>query len=55
MPQLERVVDPRRFPLTARVGQAVTKERHGEFWGDKAFRFGLERLLDGIEALISRR
>lgn len=55
MPQLERVVDPKRFPLTARVGQAATRERHGEFWGEKAFRFGLERLLDGIEALISKR
>lgn len=55
MPQLARVVDPRRFPLTARVGQAATQERQGAFWGDKAFRFGLERLLDGIEALIAKR
>ncbi len=55
MPQLERVVDPRRFPLTARVGQAATAARQGEFWGEEAFRFGLERLLDGIEALIARR
>ncbi|KQU99761.1 hypothetical protein ASC68_09345 [Devosia sp. Root105] len=55
MPQLERLVDPRRFPLTARVGQAATAARQGEFWGEKAFRFGLERLLDGIEALIAGR
>lgn len=55
MPQLARVLDPKRFPLTARVGQAATRERHGAFWGDKAFRFGLERLLDGIEALVDRR
>lgn len=55
MPQLERVVDPRRFPLTARVGQAATEARQGEFWGEEAFRFGLERLLDGIAALVARR
>ncbi|HEV2515004.1 MAG TPA: TetR/AcrR family transcriptional regulator C-terminal domain-containing protein [Devosia sp.] len=55
MPQLERFVDPHRFPLTARVGQAATAARQGEFWGEKAFRFGLERLLDGIETLIAGR
>ncbi len=55
MPQLERFVDPNRFPLTARVGRAATEARQGEFWGERAFRFGLERLLDGIEALIAGR
>lgn len=55
MPQLERFVDPRRFPLTARVGRAATEERQGQFWGERAFRFGLERLLDGIAALIAQR
>jgi len=55
MPQLERVVDPHQFPLAARVGQAATAARQGEFWGEQAFRFGLERLLDGIEALVVAR
>jgi len=55
MPQLERFVDPRRFPLTARVGQAATEARQGELWGENAFRFGLERLLDGIEVLVAGR
>lgn len=55
MPQLERFVDPRRFPLTARVSKAATEARQGEFWGERAFRFGLERLLDGIETLIASR
>ena len=55
MPQLERFVDPRKFPLTARIGRSATEARQGEFWGEKAFRFGLERLLDGIEALIAAR
>jgi len=55
MPQLQRFVDPRRFPLTARVGQATTAARQGEFWGEQAFRFGLDRLLDGIEMLIAGR
>lgn len=55
MPQLERYADARRFPLTARVGRAATAARDGEFWGEEAFSFGLERLLDGIEVLIRSR
>lgn len=55
MPVLERVVDPQRFPLTVRVGRTVNTARDGVFWGDSAFDFGVERLLDGIEALILRR
>ena len=55
MPVLERVVDPQRFPLTVRVGRSVNDGRDGAFWGDSAFDFGVERLLDGIEALIMRR
>lgn len=55
MPQLERYADARRFPLTARVGRAATAARDGEFWGEEAFNFGLERLLDGIEVLIRSR
>lgn len=55
MPQLERVVDPKRFPLTARIGRSATEARNGEFWGDRAFHFGLDRLLDGIEMLVRSR
>lgn len=55
MPQLERFLDARRYPLTTRVGRAAADARNGEFWGDKAFGFGLERLLDGIEALLRSR
>lgn len=55
MPVLERVVDPQRFPLTVRVARATTETREGTFWGESAFNFGVERLLDGIEALIIRR
>lgn len=55
MPQLERYADARRFPLTARVGRAATAARDGEFWGEEAFGFGLNRLLDGIDVLIRNR
>jgi len=55
MPVLERMVDPQRFPLTVRVGRTVSGGGDGTFWGDSAFEFGVERLLDGIEALIIRR
>lgn len=55
MPVLARVIDPKRFPLTARVGLAATEARKGQFWNDEAFAFGLERLLDGIALLIEQR
>jgi AcrR family transcriptional regulator len=55
MPTLEPVVDPQRFPLSVRVGLAAQDARDGEFWGDEAFRFGLDRLLDGIGVLIESR
>ncbi|MFD3745391.1 TetR/AcrR family transcriptional regulator [Nocardia sp. NPDC058633] len=55
MPTLEPVVDPNRFPLSMRIGLAAQDARHGQFWGDEAFEFGLHRLLDGIGVLIDRR
>jgi AcrR family transcriptional regulator len=55
MPVLERMVDPQLFPLTVRIGRSATEARNGTFWGDGAFDFGVERLLDGIETLILQR
>lgn len=55
MPTLEPVVDPARFPLSVRIGLAAQEARDGEFWGEEAFRFGLDRLLDGIGVLIEAR
>lgn len=54
-PFLVRVFDPARFPLAARVGAAAGEE-HGSAYGpDHAFTFGLERVLDGVEVLVSSR
>jgi AcrR family transcriptional regulator len=52
-PLLEKVFDPQRFPLAARVG-AAAGEAYGLSDPDRAFDFGLQRLLDGIEAFIAR-
>ena len=54
-PLLEKVFDGNRFPIAARVGAAA-----GETYGAAsapvhAFEFGLARILDGIEVLISER
>lgn len=55
LPTLTPVVDPERFPVAVRVGQASQDARSGEFGGEEAFEFGLERLLDGISLLIDGR
>lgn len=54
-PLLARVFDADRYPLAARIGAAA-----GEAYGAisdpaAAFDFGLQRLLDGIEALVAER
>jgi AcrR family transcriptional regulator len=47
-------IDFSPYPVASRVGPVV-----GELYGlgdpERAFRFGLERLLDGLEALIARK
>ena len=51
---LARVVDPERYPLAARVG-AAAGEAHGSTYDPaQAYEFGLERVLDGLAALIDR-
>jgi AcrR family transcriptional regulator len=54
-PYLERGFDARRFPLAARVG-AAAGEAHGAAYDPRhAFEFGLQRVLDGVEALVRGR
>ncbi|GAA2458990.1 TetR/AcrR family transcriptional regulator [Actinomadura vinacea] len=54
-PVLQELVDPARYPLGTRVG-AVAGQEHGAAFGPgHAFEFGLERVLDGIGALIDSR
>lgn len=53
---LMRVLDPEVFPLTLRVLTGPPEDSPTESeWDDFGFRFGLDRLLDGIEALIATR
>ncbi|WP_326592652.1 TetR/AcrR family transcriptional regulator C-terminal domain-containing protein [Streptomyces brevispora] len=50
---LSRLVDPERHPALSRLMAS------GALWGpeepDHEFRFGLERVLDGIDALVRER
>jgi AcrR family transcriptional regulator len=50
---LRRLADPQRFPALHRVLAAGVFDRADP--PDEEFAFGLERILDGIEALISSR
>lgn len=54
-PLLAQVVSPERYPLADRVGSAVGAEQGAAFDPDHAYAFGLERVLDGIGALVGRR
>jgi len=54
-PLLEKVLDPDRFPVASRVGQAAGEAHGAAYAPEHAFEFGLERVLDGVEALIRSR
>lgn len=51
-PLLERLVDPSAYPLASHVGTAVGTEQGAAFDAGRAYDFGLERVLDGLGALI---
>ncbi|MEV0086447.1 TetR/AcrR family transcriptional regulator [Saccharopolyspora sp. NPDC050642] len=54
-PLLGQLVDPQRYPTAARVG-AAAGEAHGSAHNpEHAFEFGLQRILDGIEAFVADR
>jgi AcrR family transcriptional regulator len=51
-PLLAELVDPEEFPLAVRVG-AAAGETHGAAWdAGNAYEFGLQRVLDGLAALV---
>jgi AcrR family transcriptional regulator len=54
-PLLERVLDPEAFPTAARVGSAAGAAQGGAYSPERAWQFGLERVLDGLGALIERQ
>lgn len=50
---LSRLIDPARFPALHRVLTSGVLNQDDDL--DEEFTFGLDRILDGIEALIRRR
>lgn len=53
-PELARVFDPARYPLATRVGAAAGEYHQAAFAPEFGYRFGLARVLDGLEALIEQ-
>lgn len=53
-PLLERVTDEQAFPTAARVGSAAGAAQGGAYSPDRAWEFGLERVLDGLQVLVDR-
>lgn len=53
-PALAEHADPSAYPRASRVGTAVGAAQHAAFDADAAFAFGLQRVLDGLAALIER-
>jgi AcrR family transcriptional regulator len=53
-PVLARYLDPGRYPLASRVGTAAGEAHGSAYDPDHAYRFGLERVLDGLATLIER-
>jgi AcrR family transcriptional regulator len=51
-PVLAELVDPDAFPRASRVGSAAGEAHGTAHEPDRAFEFGLERILDGIARLI---
>jgi AcrR family transcriptional regulator len=54
-PMLASLLDYRRFPLAASVGQAVGAAHGTAYDAHHNFEFGLQRILAGIEALVAAR
>lgn len=54
-PLLEQVFDPERYPTAARVGGVAGAEYDAPSDPARSFDFGLQRVLDGIEAFVRSR
>jgi hypothetical protein len=54
-PVLAPLMDEADYPLGSRVGKAAGQEYDAAVAPGRAFEFGLARILDGIEVLISSR
>ena len=54
-PVLDRVLDPARYPRATRIGSAAGSEHASAHDPEHAYRFGLERVLDGLAVLVDQR
>ncbi|MFC9790224.1 TetR/AcrR family transcriptional regulator [Rhodococcus sp. NPDC127528] len=54
-PILERLLDPAAYPVSDRVGSAAGREHQAASSPQHALRFGLDRILDGVDALVHQR
>lgn len=54
-PLLANVFDAEKYPVAARVGAVAGEAYQSAYDPEHGFRFGLDRLLDGIEALVVAR
>jgi AcrR family transcriptional regulator len=52
-PLLAEVLDPARYPTAVRVGTAAGAEHGAAHDPARSFRFGLQRIIDGIDAFIN--
>jgi AcrR family transcriptional regulator len=48
-PLLAEVVDPARYPLASRVGTAAGEAQGGAYDAERAYEFGLGRIIEGLE------
>jgi AcrR family transcriptional regulator len=53
-PLLAEVLDPARYPIAVRVGEAAGAEYGAAHDPTRSFRFGLQRTIDGIDAYITK-
>ncbi|UKD54539.1 TetR/AcrR family transcriptional regulator [Amycolatopsis sp. FU40] len=53
-PALAEVYEPRRFPVADRVGAAAGQTHQAPYSLDHEYAFGLDRLIEGIAALVNR-
>jgi hypothetical protein len=54
-PLVDQVFDPARFPVSARVGEAAGRAHRSTHNPEHAYAFGLDRLIQGVEALVRER
>ncbi len=54
-PLVAEVFDPTRFPIAARVGEAAGQAHQAAHNPEHAYAFGLDRLVQGVAALVEER